>query len=631
MIETVEKDIWSEIERQAWKLPRQMSVSEWADEYRILDPMTSAEPGQWRTDRTPYLRGIMDAFTDPHVEEITIMASTQVGKTESMYNMIGYAIDQDPGPALLVMPRQDDAKSVSGNRIRPMLKSSTALARHINKRFDDIKQLEYRLDHMVLYFAGSNSPADLAQRPIRYLFLDEIDKYSPFSGKEADPIKLATERTRTYWNRKIVKCSTPTTRHGYIFREFEKSEKNRYYVPCPYCGYYQVLIFSQIRGPEDERDTKKIKSERLAWYECESCQGKITDYHKPKMLQNGVWCPDGCSVELDGSISGERQYSSHRGFWISAAYSPWLTFSEILAEFFGTEGFPELLMNFINSWLAEIWEEKTEKSKPEQLKTKALTYREGEVPVGVLVLTAGVDAQKGHFYLVIRGWGLGEESWLIRAARVESWEDVIFALFNTTYPSATRGVEPFSVRLTCIDSGYRTNEVYEVCRRFSDIARPTKGQSFTTGIPYKVSVLDRHPGTGQTIQAGLKLWHLDTAHFKDKIHRMVHADPGDPAQWHLFADPSEDYLKQFCAEQKIVVRDKKGRSREEWRPISAGAPNHYLDAEVGAVAAADMIRVAAMRKDDQAKVYQPQVNKKSASWVKRGGWNSQNKKSWVNR
>ena len=222
---------WSREERRAFRLPRKMTVSEWADKNRILDPKTSAEPGRWRTSRTPYLKGIMDAFADPEIQDITVMASTQVGKTEGMYNCIGYLIDQDPGPALLVMPRDTDADSVSENRVKPMLQGSTALKTHLTPRADDLKKKQFTLDRMILYYAGSNSPAALSQKPIRYLFFDETDKYPKFSGKEADPIKLATERTRTFWNRMIMKASTPTTRQGYIFREYERSDKRRFYVP----------------------------------------------------------------------------------------------------------------------------------------------------------------------------------------------------------------------------------------------------------------------------------------------------------------------------------------------------------------------------------------------------------------
>lgn len=208
----------------------ELSVSQWADQFRILDPLTSSEPGQWRTDRTPYLRGVMDAFTNPLVERITLMFSTQVGKTESFYNMLGYAIDQDPGPALIVMPREPDCKTVSKRRIIPMLRLSPALQKHISNIGDDTAQMEIALNRMIIYFAGANSPAALSGKPVRYLFLDETGKYPKFSGEEADPVKLATERTRTFWNRKIVDCSTPTIADCYVNREYEKSDRRKYYV-----------------------------------------------------------------------------------------------------------------------------------------------------------------------------------------------------------------------------------------------------------------------------------------------------------------------------------------------------------------------------------------------------------------
>lgn len=629
-IKKQDREIWDKKEKEAWKLPALVSVSDWADKNRVLDTRTSAEPGRWHTSRTPYLRGIMDAFSDPLVEEITLMKSTQIGGTEALYNMLAFAIDQDPAPALVVMPRETDAKSVSHNRVKPMLELSSVLKSHLPKLEDDITRLEYHLDHMTVYFVGSNSPAGLAQRPIRYLFLDEVDKYPAFSGKEADPIKLATERTRTFWNKKIVKVSTPTTRQGYIFREYEKSDRRRYYVPCPHCGEYQILIFNQIKWPEKERNAEKIKINRLAWYECQHCGEKIMENMKTKMVAQGIWAPEGVEITPEGRIRGDIVESGHRGFWISVLYSPWINWSDIAAEFLKSKDYIELLMNFVNSWLAEIWEEKTEESKPEVLASLALEYTEGVIPAGVLVLTGGVDVQKDHFYIVIRGWGINEESWLIRACRVESWEEVVSVLFMTNYPKE-QGSGNIPVRLSCIDSGYRTSEVYEVCRKWRDVARPVKGHDHLPGAPYKVSHIDRHPDSGAAIPGGLSLWHVDSSHFKDKINRMVHADPGDPAQWHLFANPSDVYLRQFCAEHKIIMRDRKtGRTKEEWRLVSAGTPNHYLDAENYAVAAADMIRVSAIREEEKPITYQPRksqgfIRKSKTGWVGRGG------ESWLRR
>jgi len=292
-------------------------------------------------------------------------------------------------------------------------------------------------------------------------------------------------------------------------------------VPCPFCGKFQVLVFAQVKWPKEETSAEKIKNERLAWYECIHCAKHIADYHKNKMMLNGQWLPEGAEINEQGIVKSDIVRSKHRGFWISSLYSPWLTWSDIAAEFLKSKDYVELLMNFVNSWLADIWEENLGKTKPEEVSALALPYPKGIVPVGVRVLTAGVDVQKGHFYLSIRGWGVRQESWLILATRVEDWDDVIDFLFKTRYPSEQAGVEPFPVRLTCVDTGYRTDEVYEVCRAWRDIARPIKGQTYLSGATFRVTHIDKFPSTGYMIPGGLSLWHIDTSYFKDKITRLV--------------------------------------------------------------------------------------------------------------
>lgn len=571
--------------------------------------------------RTPYLKGVMDAFTDPYVEEITVMAASQVGKTEGMFNMLGYIIDQDPGPTLVVLPRESDAKSVSYNRVLPMIQGSPALCKNLPQNSDNVTKLEYRMDRMILYFSGSNSPADLASRPIRYLFMDEIDKYPKFSGREADPIKLASERQKTFWNKKTVKVSTPTTRDGYISREYEKSDQRKFYVPCPYCGVYQVLSFSQIMWPKHERSVEKIKNERLAWYECMDCGQRIADYLKPKMLEDGHWVPKDCEIDRNGHVSEEEVKSKHRGFWINSLYSPWLTWSDIAAEFLKSKDFIELLMNFVNSWLAEVWEEKIEETTVNRVWSLSCDYAEGFVPDEAVVLTAGVDVQKNHFYYVIRAWGYEEQSWLIRHAQVEYWEDIVEALFKTEY-SKISGEETLPVYMTCIDSGYRTDEVYQFCRKWHDRAKAIKGQEeLRDGRYYRASKIDINSRTGAMIKNGLVLWNLSVNQYKDKINRLVSSK--DPVKWHIFKDPSEDYLTQFTAEHKILVRNRNtGKAKEVWQKKTSSAANHYLDTEVYALAAADIIRALNLRRDDR-KVFQEIKEEHSRSnWIRRreGSW-----------
>lgn len=551
------------------------------------------------------------------------MAASQVGKTEAMFNMLGFIIDQDPGPTLVVLPRETDAKSVSCNRVLPMIEGSYTLRRHLPRLSDDITRMEYHLDRMILYFAGSNSPADLASRPIRYLFLDEIDKYPKFSGREADPIKLASERQKTFWNKKTVKVSTPTTRDGYVFREFEKSDQRHFYVPCPHCGKYQTLVFGQIKWPKKERSAERIKNERLAWYECCHCNKQIKDYQKNRILLQGKWVPRDAEIDDGGTVSGEIIKSKHQGFSINSLYSPWLTWSDIAAEFLKSKDYIELLMNFVNSWLAEVWEEKIEETTVDKIKSLSRDYDQGSVPDDVIVLTAGVDLQKDHFYYVIRGWGYYEESWLIRADRVEYWEDIIDALFKTEYRKLSSS-ETLPVYMSCIDSGYRTDEVYRFCRQWPDKTRAIKGQEeITGGRFYRASKIDINSRTGSVIKGGLVLWNLNVSQYKDKINRLVTSR--DPCKWHIFNNPSEEYLTQFTSEHKVLVRNRNTcRAKEVWQKKKDAVANHYLDAEVYAVAAADIIRALNIRKDDSIKVHQRIINQDNSrkNWIRKreGSW-----------
>lgn len=597
--------------RPEWVLPDKMTVSEWADRFRRLDVKTSAEPGQWSTSRTPYLKGIMDAFTDPCVDDITVMAASQVGKTEAMYNMLGFIIDQDPGPTLMVSPRADDAKSISYNRIKPMILASPALSRYIPVNSDDITKLEYHFDRMILYFAGSNSPADLASRPIRYLFLDEVDKYPKFSGREADPIKLATERQKTFWNKKTIKVSTPTTRAGYIFREYSKSDQRRFYVPCPHCGKRQVFVFGQIRWPKEESSPEKIKNDKLAWYECAHCKKRIDDIHKQKMMLDGRW------------KSEKSEHNRNRGFWVSSLYSPWLTWSDIASEFLRSKDYVELLMNFVNSWLAEVWEEKIEETTVDKIRNLARDYDQGIVPDDALVLTAGVDVQKDHFYYVIRGWGYHEESWLVRADRVERWDDIIDVLFNTEYHRAS-SAETLSVYMACVDSGFRTDEVYYFCRQWPDKTKAIKGlEDISGGRFYRANKIDINSRTGTVIPRGLVLWNLNVTQYKDKLNRLVASQ--NPCKWHIFRNPGDDYLAQFTSEHKVLIRNRTtGKAKEVWQKKREATANHYLDAEVYALAAADIIRALNIRRDDT-----PRVHKVIQTDSIRKGWLRKPEGSWI--
>lgn len=598
MQEKIKDPDLSLVETLTWEMPQKLTVSEWANKYRVLDPLTSAEPGLWRTDRTPYMREVMDSFKNPTIEKIILNTSTQIAKTECILNCLGYTIDQDPGPTLLVLPTESDAENMSNDRIQPMIDNSEAINSHKTMFKNDIVTLHMTFDRMILYLASAQSASGLASKPIKNLFMDEINKYPLFTGREASPIDLAIERTRTFWNRKIIMSSTPTNKEGLISKEYALSDRRKYYVPCPGCGEFQILLFPNIKWPDEE--SAKIKNLKLAWYECPHCKLKINDLDKIKMIGQGVWVPDGCIVQKSGVIEGSAPVNSQRGYWINALYSPWLTFSEIASKFLDSKDDPEKLMNFVNSWLAEEWEEKVQGADEGKIKNSIAKYPEGVVPEGAIILTAGVDVQKDHFYFVIRAWGASWRSWLIMAKQVETWADIaLYLLSDTTfYYSENLSLPPFQISLVNIDSGYNTDEVYEICRQYRGVARPTKGQDRIPGAAFKHKNLEVYPSTGRPIPGGLILWHIDTDQYKTRLYRWINSD-AEGRIWKLHQGVSEIYLKQMTSEKKVIQRDKMGHTKEVWTVTSKGVPNHYLDAEVYATAAAEMLRVYALTVEDE--------------------------------
>jgi len=607
--------------RRAWALPRKITVSEWADAHRELDTKTGPEGGRWRTSRTPYLRGIMDAFNDPWVREITVMKGTQLGGTECMLNMLGYCAAEDPGPTLWVGPDENIVRSFCAERIQPMFSLSEDLIKHLfSMKREEFNKAGITLDRMNLHIAWAGSAGKLASRPVRNVFLDELDKFPAFAGREASPIKLASERTKNFWNRRIVKVSTPTTKEGYIYREYEKSDKRMYHVPCPHCGTYQPLVFGQVRVPEDEHSPQKIQDEHLAWYECVHCQKKIFDYHKQSMLEAGVWVPEGAEVTPDGQRKNwPKRKSSRAGFWINSIYSPWLTFSDIMAEFFSSKDDPETLMNFVNSWLAETFDEKDKETDENDVKKLCVDYPEGVVPDPVQVLTGAVDvhSDEKHFYLTIRGWAKGPaglQSWLIRKSRLETFSDIANALFNTEYAKSNNVT--MKVRASVMDSGYRTDEVYKFCRHYIDKIAPTKGFDTLNGLPYRSKKIDKLPN-GKPLPGGVVVYDLDTNYYKDKLHRQMHPESMDDASWFVFNEPGEDYIKQMCSEHKVPKRAGKKKIRiSVWEQKTSAAQNHYWDCEVYQLLVSDILRLDMLENPDGSRqnVYRGDDEKKP-SWL----------------
>lgn len=601
---------WLKDALKVFRPPEQLTVSQWADKYRVLDAKTSAEPGPWRTLRTPYLKGIMDAFTDPDIEEIIFCKPTQVGGTECLNNIMGYIIAQDPGPTLVVYPTLELAEYTSKNRVQPMINLCPVL----KERYQDqeSKMLELQFDGMYVVLSGANSPASLASRPIRYLLFDEVDKYPPSAGKEADPRSLARERTKTFaHNKKIFQTSTPTKKHGPIWQEWEEADRQlRYYVPCPHCGHSQTFKFKQIKWPKTAKTPEQ--AQETAYYECEQCQGIITDGHKPGMLKAGEW-----KIEKD---EGTRKTAFH----LNAIYSPWVRFGDMAYEFLKSKDYPELLMNFVNSWLAEPWEQTEVKMSSDLVLERQSEYEEATVPDGTLIITAGVDVQKDCFYYTIRAWGANMTSWNITHGIAETW-DQIENIMN--YPFYDRAGNLYQVNLCAVDSGDQTDNVYDFCAINQEWAVPVKGSSSPLLSRYRISTIDRTESKAH----GMRLYLVDGGQYKDMIAGRLKR-PNGPGSWMVYKGCDKEYAEQICSEEKVFEKKRNGKIVEMWKPKVTNAPNHYLDAEVYCALAADLLgvrylQIQAMQTNPKPQPSTP-VEHQQSGVVKPGNWITQ-KGRWI--
>ena len=565
----VKKPTWSEIELSAFAPPEPITVSEWCDRYRILDSLSSAEAGKWKTSKTPYLKEIMNSFNEYKIEEVCLCAGSQLGKTELLLNIIAYIIAHTPAPSMLLYPIESLAEYASENRIQPMI-------RLIDKLYNKFKEnssekLNLKFTDMFLTLAGANSPSKLASKPIRFVLMDEVDKYPAWSGDEANPISLATERTKTFRNRKIFKASTPTLETGNIWQAYQNTDaQKQYFIPCPQCGKFQTFKFKQIKWLDEEnvRDT--------SYYECEHCHQAIYDEDKQAMLQQGRW-------QIINRRPNKKIIRSV-GYHINSIYSPFVTFGQVAEQFLKSKDYPELLMNFVNSWLGEPWKSDVKETKTDEIFAKQTNYEKQIIPKEAMVLTAGIDVQKDHFYYIVRAWGKGMTSWLIDYGRCETFQEIERKIINNPYQGEDG--ENVYIHLVAMDSGYNSEEIYDFCKLYEGIVIPVKGSSTPLKSKYTVTTLNK----GNS--AGTKLYRIDTSQYKNFIFSRIRKSIEEVGSWNVFDGIEPEYADMICSEQLVdVINKRTGEVKQKWQPVSSHAANHYLDCEVYATLAADVFGV----------------------------------------
>jgi phage terminase large subunit GpA-like protein len=576
-----------------------ITVSEWADAHRRLPQQSSAEPGPWRTERTPYLREILDALSaNSPVLEVVMQFAAQIGKSETLLNHLGYIVDHAPGPTLLVQPTVDTAKRFSRQRVGPLFIDTPRLAgkvAEVKTRDSSSSMLIKEFLGGLLVITGANSAVGLRSMPARYLLLDEIDGYPLDVDNEGDPIGLAEARQRTFARRKTLKNSTPTIAGASaIEAAYQSTDQRKYFVPCPHCGTYQTLEWPRLTWSK-----LGLKPEK-AVYLCRECEAKIEERHKTEMLCRGEW---------RATAVGENDLV--RGYHLNGLYSPvgWLSWGQIAAKFVKAGKNPEKLRVFTNTILAETWREKGEAPEWRPLYDRRENYQLGTVPIGGLFLTAGVDVQKDRLIVEIVAWGRGRESWSIDYGVIPGntadlteagpWGQLDALLARTFAHDSGADLQ---VCMLAVDSGFNTSEVYAWARKYP-MTRviAIKGQSgggALIGSPSPIEINLR----GQRPIHGYKVWPVVGAIAKSELFGFLRLDrPTDgqpfPPGWCHFPEYDEDYFKQLTSEQLVSRKNKRGYTVMTWGVIP-GRENHLLDARVYARAAAQLVGLDRFRESD---------------------------------
>ncbi|MDV7272104.1 phage terminase large subunit family protein [Thioclava sp. A2] len=566
-----------------------LTVSEWADKHRKLSSRASAEPGQYRTARTPYLREIMDALSPSHpAQRISFMKAAQVGATEAGNNWIGFVIHHAPGPMLAVLPTVEMAKRSSRGRIDPLIEESPALKERVQparSRDAGNSMLSKEFPGGILVLTGANSATGLRSMPARYVFLDEVDAYPASADEEGDPVTLAEARTTTFAHRrKVFMVSTPTIRGlSRIEREFEASDQRRYFVPCPHCGAMQWLQFERLRWDKGRPET--------AAYACAGCERLIAEHHKTEMLARGEWRATATSADPTAI-----------GFHMSALYSPigWKSWEQIAREWLAAQGSDEMLRAARNTILGETWVESGDAPEWQRLADRREAFA-AQIPMGGLFLTAGADVQKDRIEVDVWAWGRGLQSWLVDHIVIPGGPDdpacwaKLTALLGQTWLHEQGAVMPLAK--LAIDTGYETSAVYAWARAqgIAQVASVKGLEGFNRATPVSGPTFVDATGNGRKLKRGARLWTVATATFKAETYRYLRLErPSDedralgvpmPAGTiHLPDWADSEWLKQLVAEQLVTIRDRRGYARQEWQKMRER--NEALDTRVYARAAA---------------------------------------------
>lgn len=430
--------------------PPLVSIMEWANQYRVLDTTSAKEVGKFNVERTPYMIEIYEKITKGETKQVTLMMAAQLAKSELIINTILRYAHLDPCPMLIVQPTDEMARSFSKERIQPAINNSIlhTIIKEPSKKDSGNTVTHKMFPGGYIAFVGANSPSKLAARPIRNIFLDEVDRYPKSSGNEGSPISLAKKRTSTFDDiTKHIITGTPTVKESSeIEDEYNNSSQAEWYIPCPNCKKEQTFKWGNIKFEPDGSNVRMV---------CPHCGKAFTEKEwKKGNEKTGRW------------IHKYPERTKNLGYHLNGLASPFRNWESIVQEWLEIKGDVEKLKAFINTVLAETFEQEyTGRLDPKKL-IKRTREKYSYIPDKALILTAGVDIQDKWIAIDINAWGLGYENWGMEYIilhgdlnQQEIWDRLDKVLDKEYF---YQNGDKLKIFATCIDTGgHHTQKVYD--------------------------------------------------------------------------------------------------------------------------------------------------------------------------
>ena len=598
-------------------MPREKrSVAEWAEAERILSAKTTNYAGKWSHDYVPWAIEIMEALSDVGTREVWEMKCVQSAGTEFGLNFLGQSIDEDPAPFGIFMPTEKDAGRRVNTRIRPLFESTHSLQKHLPGGSLDAINIgkETILDHMIMYIGWMGSAAAMADNPICKIFVDEIGKVPAKTGKEADAINLLRDRQTTFPTRsKLFGPSTPVVENDLLDREYNTGDQRKNWVKCPYCNQRHITKWRYVDLDKDSvrhlLTPTDYLSGQCARYVCPHCEKRWSEHDRWAAVTAGRWAPRDCSVDPSGRIIGKVFSNPRRSYHVPSflMYPGFMTMSKLAFEWAEAQVHKKAgdigpLQNFINSRLAEPFEEREKETQTSSLTTHIGTHEPQKIPAGVQLITVGIDVQMDHVWAVVDGWGWMSEAWSIFETRIETGDtleltnlDKVIEFLLMEWPLIDDPDTRLMMSKAAIDCNYRTDTIYDFCNKCQKLGIdlvPVRGDSSVSSKTYRAVKI-----AGGTMTR----YDLNVDKIKDRVYRgLYESKVAGGGFFHLHKETTEDVLEQLASEEERIIRHGRG-FKKTWGQKDRHKPNHLWDCRVYSTFAAELAGAYALRDPSRPK------------------------------